>query len=697
MKPVAIYARVSSERQKEQETIASQTAALLEHAAKQTWTVPLEWRFLDEGYSGASLVRPGLDSLRDRVAEGQVDTVLVLSPDRLSRKYAYQILLTEELNRHGADLVFIKSPPASTPEERLLTQVQGMIAEYERAQIMERTRRGKRHRARQGSVNVLSGAPYGYRYMKKTDSSSAYYEVAEAEAEVVRTVFDLFTVKQSSIGAITRTLNEQGVPTRTGDSRWERSTVWAMLRNPAYTGKACFGKTERKPRQRITRPLRQKGGYSNRCGAKQERPREEWIEIAVPPLISETTFALAEEQLEKNKRFSQRRTIEPSLLQGILVCARCGYGLYRSSTRTTLRKIHYYRCIGSDAWRRLKHAVCECAPIRQDYLDTLIWNSVIDLLENPCLLQAEISRRMEAAKKADPARQRQEHLRRERTRLEKSVERLLTAYQESLLSLDELRNRVDPLRKQLNATQSELQALAAAAVDQEQYLRLIEGLAQFRERLRSRAETMDIIERQKIVRLLVKEVLVGVETVTIRHCLPIPPDPSTQSGPSAGNGGNRQGPNGGSSLLRSGSHHSPLRRPQLTPGTFPIRFHHHRLQPPPDQTHYLSVRNPVSQARQQFLMGNRVEIRFQVGVVHRLMTRVQMPANLLQRLVRIPPGPESVRTIQEVRFENRFQNQQRGHLHHPVADRRNPQRPLLPIRLRDVHPPHRLRLVTLRA
>ena len=598
MKPVAIYARVSSERQKEQETIASQTAALLEHAAKQTWTVPLEWRFLDEGYSGASLVRPGLDSLRDRVAEGQVDTVLVLSPDRLSRKYAYQILLTEELNRHGADLVFIKSPPASTPEERLLTQVQGMIAEYERAQIMERTRRGKRHRARQGSVNVLSGAPYGYRYMKKTDSSSAYYEVAEAEAEVVRTVFDLFTVKQSSIGAITRTLNEQGVPTRTGDSRWERSTVWAMLRNPAYTGKACFGKTERKPRQRITRPLRQKGGYSNRCGAKQERPREEWIEIAVPPLISETTFALAEEQLEKNKRFSQRRTIEPSLLQGILVCARCGYGLYRSSTRTTLRKIHYYRCIGSDAWRRLKHAVCECAPIRQDYLDTLIWNSVIDLLENPCLLQAEISRRMEAAKKADPARQRQEHLRRERTRLEKSVERLLTAYQESLLSLDELRNRVDPLRKQLNATQSELQALAAAAVDQEQYLRLIEGLAQFRERLRSRAETMDIIERQKIVRLLVKEVLVGVETVTIRHCLPIPPDPSTQSGPSAGNGGNRQGPNGGSSLLRSGSHHSPLWRPLLVPGPLPAgsalaRFHHHRLQPHPDQTQYTTVCYPM--------------------------------------------------------------------------------------------------------
>src|SRR5258708_37067270 len=150
MKPIAIYARVSSERQKEQETIASQTAALLEHAASRNWTVPSEWRFLDEGYSGASLLRPALDSLRDCIAEGQMDTVLVLSPDRLSRKYAYQILLMEEFQRHGVEVVFVKSPPAKTPEDQLLAQVQGMIAEYERAQIIERTRRGKRHRARQG-------------------------------------------------------------------------------------------------------------------------------------------------------------------------------------------------------------------------------------------------------------------------------------------------------------------------------------------------------------------------------------------------------------------------------------------------------------------------------------------------------------------------------------------------------------------
>jgi site-specific DNA recombinase len=129
MKPVAIYARVSSERQKERETIASQVAALEEYARNQNWMVPPQWQFLDEGFSGANLARPGLDRLRDAAAEGQIETLVVLSPDRLSRKYAYQILLMEELNRQGTEVVFVRSPPAKTPEEQLLLQVQGMIAE----------------------------------------------------------------------------------------------------------------------------------------------------------------------------------------------------------------------------------------------------------------------------------------------------------------------------------------------------------------------------------------------------------------------------------------------------------------------------------------------------------------------------------------------------------------------------------------
>ncbi len=291
MKIAAIYARVSSDQQKEEKTIASQTAALIEFARQENYQVPDEWVFEDEGYSGANLIRPGLERIRDLAAEGQIQSVLALSPDRLSRKYAYQVLLTEELARHGVEMVFIKAPHSGTPEDQLLIQFQGMIAEYERAQILERSRRGKRHRAKQGEVSVLSGAPYGYRYIRKTDESAAYYEIIETEADVVRKVFNWYTVEGLSIGAIARQLTESGLPTRKQRPRWERSVIWAILRNPAYQGRACFGKTAVAARQRITRPLRLRGGSATRNSANHELPREEWIEIPVPALVSEETFA----------------------------------------------------------------------------------------------------------------------------------------------------------------------------------------------------------------------------------------------------------------------------------------------------------------------------------------------------------------------------------------------------------------------
>ena len=534
MKPAALYARVSSDRQKENHTISSQLAALVEYADNHGYLVPPEWRFQDEGYSGATLLRPGLEALRDLAAAGHIQAALVFSPDRLSRKYAYQVLLTEELSRCGVEVVFLKAPSGVTPEDQLLVQFQGMIAEYERAQIAERSRRGKRHRAQQGSINVLSGAPYGYRYIKKSETTAAYYEVLESEAAVVRLVYETYTQQGLSINAIARMLNERQVPTRTGTTRWERSTVWGLLRNPAYCGRACYGKTELRPRQRITRPLRQRNGIASRNSANHERPSQEWIEIAVPALISEETFALAQEQLHQNKRHSPRRTIEASLLQGMLVCERCGYGLYRTSTQTSARRLYYYRCIGSDAYRHLKGAVCENPPVRQDHLDAVVWAEVVRLLEEPKIIQEELNRRLEAARNADPLKRRQEQLHRDHARLSKSMDRLLIAYQDGLMSLEQLRCRMPELRRQDQAVQAELQSLETAAADQTKYLRLVETLGSFRGRLRARADTLDVLERQKILRLLVKEVLVGRDTITVRHSIRIStpgPDPNLDPRP----------------------------------------------------------------------------------------------------------------------------------------------------------------------
>ena len=550
MRLAAIYARVSSDRQKEERTIGSQIAAVMEYARDEAYTVPPEWIFQDEGYSGASLVRPGLERLRDLVSEAQIEVVLAYSPDRLSRKYAYQVLLIEEFGRHGVVVEFLKSLQATTPEEELLLQFQGMIAEYERAQIAERSRRGKRYRAKAGLVNVLSGAPYGYRYIKKTESTSAYYEVIREQAEVVRKVYRLFTKDGLSINAIARWLDAHAIPTRKGKWRWERSTVWAMLRNPAYKGAACFGKTEQAERQKLTRPLRQRGGFSPRCSSNRERARSEWIEIPVPAIVRAATFELAQARLEQNKRFSPRRTIEPTLLQGMLVCNRCGYAFYRTSTRTSKRKLHYYRCLGSDDYRYPNGRICHNRPIRQDYLDEVVWKHVVQLLEDPELIRSEIRRRIRQIQDSSPTRQRKAAVEKEITRIDKVIEKLLDAYQEGLLRLEELRKRMPLLRKRQEALKSELSSLEVAAASREAFLRLAENMEDFLSRLRRAAGSMSVIDRQKILRLVVKEILVDPQTVNIRHSIPVKRSnlPSELSKP----------PEVPSYLLRSWSHHRAL-------------------------------------------------------------------------------------------------------------------------------------------
>jgi len=560
MKAAAIYARVSSEQQKVENTIASQTAALIDFAREQGYSVPDDWVIEDEGFSGASLLRPGLERLRDLAAEGHIQAVLIHSPDRLSRKYAYQVLLTEEFARHGVETIFLKAPHSDTPEDQLMVQFQGMIAEYERAQILERSRRGKRHRAKAGEVSVLGGAPYGYRYIRKTSEAPARYQIDAAEAEVVRLVYDKYTAAGLSIGAIARLLRGMGVPTRRR-VRWERSVVWAILRNPAYKGTACFNKTQTGPRQKLTKPFRLSGrAVHGDKSSSHERPRDQWIEIPVPEIVSEETFAVAAERLADNRRFAPRRTIEPSIVQGLVSCRKCGYALSRTSARTSARKIHYYRCLGSDAWRHLGGPVCDSRPIRQDLLEQIVWQEVIHLIEDPTLIQAELDRRLDAARAAEPTRRRQEALERELTRIRKSMERLLTAYQEDLLSLDELRRRMPELRAREESMRAERQAILDQAADRMSFLRLAETLTAFLQRLRQSAETLEIAERQKVVRLLVKEILVDNDTITIRHSIPTQaPTPPTSRAPLPSNGKLRVGDE--SYLLRSGSDQPPPGQP----------------------------------------------------------------------------------------------------------------------------------------
>src|ERR1700758_188666 len=224
---VAIYARVSGESQAKEDTIASQLEAVERRIAEDALVCDPELRFLDDGVSGSILVRPGLERLRDQAAAGAIDRLYVLDPDRFSRKYAYQVLILEELTRCGVEVVFLCNPPGRGPEENLLRQVQGMIAEYERAKILERCRRGKQYAARHGSVNVLSGAPYGYRYISKHEGGGqARYQVIAEEARVVRRIFTWVGQERSSLGEVCRRLKSEGICTRSGKASWDRTTIW---------------------------------------------------------------------------------------------------------------------------------------------------------------------------------------------------------------------------------------------------------------------------------------------------------------------------------------------------------------------------------------------------------------------------------------------------------------------------------------
>ena len=539
----AIYARVSSTRQTQEDTIASQTAAIRAFAEQQGLEVGDGWVFEDQGVSGATLVRPALERLRDLVVQMPVEVVLVHSPDRLARRYAYQALLIEEFARAGTEVRFVKAPAGDTPEDRLLVQFQGMIAEYERAQIAERTRRGKLHRARCGSINVLGGAPYGYRYVKKTDSADARYEIVEHQAVVVREIFARYVNDDESIAGLCRWLESQGIPTATGKRRWHRSTVWAMLRNTAYVGRAGFGKsaTNHDIRPQPSRSARLAGNSRSTNPVIVNRDPDQWILIPVPALVDETTFERAARRLEDNKRFAARNSTSPAPLKGLVACRTCSYALYRTSTTTTSkRKIVYYRCIGSDGWRHEGGKQCDTRPIRADELETAVWEHVTRLLADPALIRAELEQRLTQLRATNPVTAQRAGLERDLARTTTATARLLEAYQEQLLELDELRARIPELRKRETTIRAQLDALDAQLVDQETYLKLAENLDSFLARLRESIDEANETDRQRVLRAVVRDILISPDTITIRHSIP------TSGGNNGGNnnsGGNNSGGN----------------------------------------------------------------------------------------------------------------------------------------------------------
>jgi site-specific DNA recombinase len=522
----ALYARVSTEHQAKAHTIGSQLDALRQRIAHDGLKLDPELVFIDDGYSGEVLERPALERLRDQVAAGAVDRVYVLSPDRLARKYAYQVLLVEELQRAGAEVVFLNHPVDPTPEGELLLQVQGIIAEYERAKILERSRRGKRGRARAGSVSVFSCAPYGYRYISKQHGDGvARFEIDPAEAEVVRQIFEWFARDRVPIREISRRLNARGLRTRQGKERWSTSLIWGILGNTAYCGRAYYGRRkmgERRPRQlafwAAGAPV--KGDSANR----HPTPPEDWIEVPVPALVDEAMIEAAREQLEENRRRSRARRDGPRhLLQGLVVCRHCGRSLVYQRCYSgrligppgaqTRSCYSYYRCTGLNAHYYGGPRVCSSRPVRADHLEQSVWDDVRVLVADPDRLAREYRRRL---KESDGARNRPS--RRVQQLLEgvrRGISRLIDAYQDGLIAKGEFEPRLTRARERQLVLERELAAAMEQERDKGHISEILGEFCAFARAVEANLKDADLPTRIKILRLLIKQIEVGEEEVCV--------------------------------------------------------------------------------------------------------------------------------------------------------------------------------------
>jgi site-specific DNA recombinase len=531
---VAIYARVSSESQEARGTIGSQVDALRQKLAEFGHDIVQE--YTDDGYSGARLDRPGLDALRDAAEAGRFEQVWCLTPDRLARSYAYQILVTDELARHGVPVRYLDAPPLNDdPEATLLVQVQGVIAEYERAKIAERNRRGRLFRARAGEI-VYRLVPYGYRRIPRGPAGPSHLDVYEPEAVVVRRVFDDFVAGGCSMRRICRGLYEDGLPSPTGKATWSIACLSKMLANSTYKGRAVYNRHQAVP------PATGRKSTRNIL-----RPREEWIEIPVPVIVSDEVFEAAQRVSRDHTYFSPRRSGPGRwLLRRLVVCGHCGVKTYcQDSNGRHGRTLRYYVC---NRRRSLEAGgpdrACPQPSTRAEALEVLVWDQL-----RQALLQPEILRQGQARLGARTGQPDDDLLAAQLNRLDRRLQqtegerrRVVDLYQMQAIALAEFQTRHREVVERQRQLQQEREALVTerkAVAINHQLARRIDAFA---DRVRQGIDTLDFEQRQRLVRLLVEQVRVTGPNVQIHLRIPLdepPPTDGTDGPPAARAAGER--------------------------------------------------------------------------------------------------------------------------------------------------------------
>jgi site-specific DNA recombinase len=515
---VALYARVSTDRQAQAGTIESQIALLEQRIRADGFPADTLVRYVDDGYSGSLIHRPALDRLRDASAAGLIDRLYLLEPDRLARTFVYQWLLGEEFQAAGVELIWVQHAPAATAEEQLLVQIQGSVAEYERAKILERCRRGRRYAAQQGQVQALSFAPYGYRYVTKADGGgAARYEVDLAEAGVVRQIFRWVTEERCSTVEVVRRLAVAGIPTRTGKATWQRPAIHDLLTNPAYRGEAAFGRT---------RIVREGGQLHGTRGARRvPTPEAEWIMIPVPPIVSPARFAAAAEQLA-----TEQRRVEPAtagyLLTGLVRCGSCGSACVGHRTwkdRPSGRQAyHYYRCQGTDRRRTGGVRLCQRRGLPMDVVDAAVWHEVRQLLADPGRVLTEYQRRLDGAQTGE--QQERAGIERQLQQAQRARDRLIESYTDGVIDKQDFATRIGRFDARLARLQEQRDE-ARQVAEQDTELRLVIGrLDDFAATVHHGLDHASLVVQHHLITTLVKRI--DLETDALRLVFRIDPGPA---------------------------------------------------------------------------------------------------------------------------------------------------------------------------
>jgi site-specific DNA recombinase len=511
---LALYARVSTTRQTQ--TIDQQLTRLLAYVEQQGWTLQERHIYRDDGYSGASLTRPGLDALRDRVALAEIDLLLISAPDRLARNSVHQVLLLEEFQHGGCRVEFLEHPMSQDPHDQLLLQIRGAVAEYERTLIAERMRRGRLQKLQAGSLLPWTRAPYGYRTDPDRPRDPQGVRVEAGEAAVIADVYATYLEGNQSLCGLTTNLTRRGIPTPSGRVRWNQSTVYDLLTNPAYTGTVYAGRTrcvDAQVRQSALRPV----GYKR---ASRMTPPADWIFVArVPPIVSQDQFDAVQAKLAHHRRFARRHnTTHPYLVRNLvscgvcrLACGGCAKGPYR-----------YYICRGKGSeTQSCRDERCPARFIPAPQLDEVVWQDVCELLTHPAQIEAALRRARGGAWLPQELQARHTTLQKAARSLAQQLERLTEAYLAGVLELEEYRRRKTDLTQRAEAVHSQKRQVQAGAQRQQELTGMVESIQDLCQRVRQGLEGASFAQKRQIVELLIDRVVVTNGEVEIRYVIPL--------------------------------------------------------------------------------------------------------------------------------------------------------------------------------